>query len=772
VTQAKVIKANPNLTSVRVILTTRWGKTGYRPHTVRSVETYYVDTALDNDSDVWNVEIGDPDGDMMEMLRRDSEVRVQLFGFSPHGSEPIMTGVADELEFTEEGRWSITGRDLSSLAVDSTVPPQFFRQVTAYSLVRRQALSLGFKHTNLATGLGGEKVVKKTQHTDGSESYWAFWWRLYRKEKMWIWTAPDGTLIGANLNYSGPPFYYFGTPKSADSKAIKAQHIPVEHVSIMKNTQNRFGEVWVYWHRGDNGYMAKKKDPHIKDWLKKPLKITQDTDARSMMSANKFALEEIFEGKVGELEYRLTTPDPGFEIHQNRIARVHVPLLGIDTDMFVVGIRRQGGPDGTVLEIRLRERHYAITSRVPKDPEIHRNLPGKGQQAAIGDQLPAIAGVPSEYMPYFLRAAKKWAGPWEFNLFLATLIGICHQETGGSFKNIRQNGFKGGDQVEWYLWKAAGGGGSESPNRPPARRDDYGRTLDEWHQVFANNKGTWGIPAGPGGTDICGVGPMQLTSSSLKEGADKLMPGGKVDQFVGGRWHPEWNIMEGAEYFRTCLKIVSGDSGNDIDIWGGPAGYNGGPGNPNWDYGQTVKSLVVSDPNYLKLVRDARQQAIDDAKANQDPGGDGGFPGADPDAKFSNSPADLKKLKNLYPLSSDSEGHPVDITHVNYVLLKRLNAYGKRYNKKITITSGYRSKKHQQYLWDNADKLGLVHYVTVAYPGTSNHERGEACDCTIDGKEMGKEPWDLLHGYKIHASVWEGPRHADPVHMTRIEIWH
>lgn len=746
----KKVQAIPTISNVRAIITTKWGKSGYRPHTVASVESYYVDTALDTDADVWSINVGDPEGEMMEMLHRDNEVRVKLFGYSPSGAEPIMTGIADTIEFTEEGVWTITGRDLSAIAVDCTVPPQFFSKAFAYSLIRQQALRLGFPKTNLATGLGGIKIVKKRVYTDGNESYWQFWYRLFRKEKLWLWTAPDGTLNGTTLNYEGAPFYYFGVPKRGDSAAIQNAHIPIEHVAFTKDVQRRVEQVWVYWHKGHSGQMEKAKDPHMRDWIRKPLKIITDTDARVVKSAQASAYEEIFEGKVGELEMKIVVPDPGYEIRQNKIARVRIPELGYANTMYVVGIRRAGGPDGVVLEIRLRERNYAITRRVPKDPVIHRNEPGKGQRAAIGDQLPlTVVGMPDGWADFFLASAVKWHGPWDFNLYLATLIGICTKET--TFKNERAFGGPGGNHL-YYPWKLQDGY-NEFPNRPgpgevpkKQNRDKEGRTRKEWEEIFANEPGEYT-------SETWAVGPMQLWSLGYKQYADNLLKQGWHDQYSGGRWTPEYNIMGGGYALRD--KLAGLDPTQDDNIWKGVKAY--GPSGTD-EYWQAIYKFVLVDPGYLQMVKDARSQAT---APGQPPVFD---PGGDTKAPFYNSPADLKKLTWL----DNSGGH--DITHVNWTLLTRLNSLGRATGKKILITSGYRSKAEQAYLYDQ-----YIHHGgnIAAPPGRSNHEKGEAIDCDVGGVPiMDAVPDFVLAKYKLHCSV-KPPRSktVDHPHVTRIEIW-
>jgi prophage tail gpP-like protein len=248
---------------VRAVVTTKWGKKGYTALPIRTVESYYVDTSLDNDADPWQIEIGDPEADYMEMMHRDSEVRVQLYGVG-RGLNPIVTGIADEVMYSSEGIITLAGRDYSALAIDSVAPPQQYRLVRAHDIVGKQAISIGFKNTNLKK----QNVIKKVQYTDGSESYWEFWYRLYRKEKMWLWTEPNGMLIANELNYTGSPAYFLGSPRKNDPKSVYAQYIPIENMEITKSTQNRVGEIWVFGQKGDNGFLVTERDPTTSGWTK------------------------------------------------------------------------------------------------------------------------------------------------------------------------------------------------------------------------------------------------------------------------------------------------------------------------------------------------------------------------------------------------------------------------------------------------------------------------------------------------------------------------
>jgi prophage tail gpP-like protein/cell wall-associated NlpC family hydrolase len=620
----------PNVFNVRAIITTRWGNSGYRPLVVPKIESYYVDTALDSDADTWTCDIGDPNGDLLEMLDRDNEVRVQLFGVGTEGTNYVVTGLADEISYDEEGTMTVTGRDMSSLATDSTVRPSQFRHVRAWAIVEEQAKDIGFRATNLARS----GIIKKLQQTDGSESYWEFWWRLYRKEKMWIWTDPDGTLIAGRLNYENAPSYYLGWPQDNDTEYIKRLYIPIERCEIRKTTQTRVAEVWVYGHKGDNGFLSIAKDPTISNWIKKPRRVLLDTDSHTIKGAQKTGWEEIFEGKVGSREIKVTIPDPGFPIKQNRMAHIRLPEIGLEGTYFVIGVRLQGSSQGFVQEIRLREKNLAMSRRIPKEPKIVTHTPGASTSAGLGSEIAGVGNMPEAWGQYFVKAAKQWHGPWDFRLFLATLIAIADQES--SFENKRENGGPGGDGNIWTSPPsvfATSGVSDPTPtfplNPPPAfiggieqpPQQKKPSPLEAWKMKFANEAGDGYV------TKNYGVGPMQLTDIGLKHEADDRFKLANRDEFMGGRWHPEHNIWVGAHYLRTCLQGTVRDSGRDIDMWMGVMAYNRGiQGALDYfakngqisAYGISVKNKVYNDPGYYEGVKGALQAAQEAADAAKD----------------------------------------------------------------------------------------------------------------------------------------------------------
>jgi prophage tail gpP-like protein/uncharacterized protein YcbK (DUF882 family) len=734
---------HPSIQNVKAILTTKWGGSGYRPRIIRSIESYYIDTALDNDADTWTVDIGDPNAELHDLLERDNEIRMQFYGVGPSSADYLLTGIADQATFNEEGVWSIVGRDLSSLATDSIMRPAQFKHARAWSIVDEQARYLGFRNTSLMQ----RGQVKKLNYTDGSESYWEFWYRLYRKEKAWIWCDPDGTLIANILNYDAAPSYYFGEAASGDTNLQQSLRVPVESCEIVKTSQGRVGEVWVFGHKGDNGFLTKVEDGDTAGWLKRPRRILLDTEAHTATSAEKLGLEEIFESKVGALEIKLSLTDTNFSYKQNTIADVNLPLMGISGKFFVVGVRRQGGSNGLVQEIRLRERKYALTNRTPTDPKV-KQTEAPRNPAVTGDLGDAVGNFDRNWGPYFVAAAKEFHGPWDFSLFLATLLGIADQEHGGAPKNERANGGPGGDHIEWYPYAGQQGGGGNVAS---------GESREHWEAQFANEPGTY--------TDqTFAVGVMQLYSLGYKHDADDHLKAGYRNEYAGGRWHPEHNIWAGAKALREKLKIAVSDSGRDIDMWAGVSlyGHNAqlySPGHPT-PYALSVKNKVYNDPNYLGQVSDALKTARD-AAATSDSAGASSSDSASEAGPYKNSAASLKSL--TYLRRNDSS---VDLEHVNYVLLNSLNSLGARLGKVITITSGYRSYDDQVRLYKIYQDCGYCTAHIAAKPGTSNHERGEACDCTIGGVAIcNAVSAGILAVYNLHCTV-----SGDPVHITRMAV--
>lgn len=568
----------------RAVISTEWD-TGrrYRRRTFSTVEGYFIDSAFDNDADQWSITLGDPDSDLMALFKRDAEVRVQLFGVGDTVAY-LHTGFADEIGYTTSGgAWTISGRDMSALAVDSVAPPALYNHVRAQKLIATQARHLG---------ISGSMNIKKTpvykrEYTDGSETYWEFWYRLLRKDQMWLWAGPDGSLNAGDLNYNDNPTYFFGVPPSSASKRQAERYIPIEEGDFTKNVQSRVYEVWVQGHKGDVGFIGKAKDPMIKHWIKKPLKIIDDSTVQNKKAAVRHAWEEIFESKVGELEIKITIADPSFFVRQNRIARIRIPGT-IDREFFIVGSKLQANESGFVQEVRLREKQFAISRRVPEDPKL-AYPPNKSQLSGVGANIQTGA---QEWGDFFVKAAREFCGPWTFNLFLACLLGIADQET--SFSNVVQ----GGSGTEWFDFQIHrdlpdGRAGGEPT-------DSHGMTYEQWKAFFRNNAASKG------------VGPMQLTTIGFKYYADDYFKPNFRDELRGGRWHPEFNIRAGARVLRGKL---AGLPPTDANIWAGVKAYNGS-GPAAEAYMRSVKNKVLKNPGYLQQVEEAYQAA----KATRDQG--------------------------------------------------------------------------------------------------------------------------------------------------------
>lgn len=564
----------------RAVIATEWDNGHkYRKITFDTIESYWIDSAFDSDADQWEITLGDPDYKLRELMKRDAEVRVQIFGLGD-SVEYMNTGFADEISYvTSSGVWTISGRDMSSLATDSIAPPQVYKHVRAANLIGSMA-----RHLGITGNLNIKKTpVYKREYTDGSESFWEFWYRILRKDQMWLWAGPDGSLNAGDLNYGDPPTYFLGVPPSNVSARTAGMYIPVEEGDFTKNIRGRVHEVWVQGSKGNTGFIGKAIDPMTKHWIKKPLKIVDDSTIQNQKAAVRHAWEELFESKVGELEYKITIADPKFFLRQNRIARLRIPGI-IEKDFFVVGTRRQAGTEGFVQEVRLREQQFAASRRVPSDPKL-AYPPTREQTNNFGVN---ISTGSQQWGDYFVQAAKEFSGAWDYNLFLAVLLGICDQET--SFSNV----IEAGSGTEWFDFKAQ----RDFPDDPIVQ---HGFSYQQWKDYFHNEN------------PDKGVGPMQLTTVGFKYWADDWFKKNYRDQFRGGRWHPKFNIRAGA---RVLAGKLSGIPPKDENIWIGVKAYNGSGARAD-AYAASVKAKVLKNPGYLQLVASAYQAA---QQANRDQG--------------------------------------------------------------------------------------------------------------------------------------------------------
>jgi cell wall-associated NlpC family hydrolase/prophage tail gpP-like protein len=541
-------------------ITSKFGNNrGYKAMSIASVQNYTIDSAMDTDSDSWSIDIGDPSFELIDLLKRDTEVRVQLIGgASPRGTLVLKTGFADLVALTQDGTLALSGRDVSAAAIDSTHPPMDWKNIFPDRLVKKEAMTLGFTSFQLQKVDPFEKF-----YTDASESYWEMWYRMYRKRKMWMWVSSEGGLYADLLNYGAPVSYYIGEPDK--QRPNVSQWIRPQTVEIRKNTQTRIHTITVFGHTGkkQGGFSIPVTDHKIDDWIKKPTKIITESGITKKKDAIAEAVEQVFEGEVGSVEITITIKDPGFNLEQNRIARLNIPDMNFVGDYFVVGVRLMNGPDGPLQEVRLREKKFAISRRTPKDPVIVKD-PQVDQQTA-GQAL--TTGSKNDWGQYFVIAAKAWHGTWDLSLFLATLLAVCQIET--TFTNVRAP-FGG---PEWY----------PKPNLPP----------DEaiWRAQFANSKNNAFNPYAP--SDEAAVGAMQLKSLSLKQEADARFGTTADPEYEGGRWDPASNIYVAAHYIASLLQGIPRTEDQLYSHIGGYYTGAAGIGSPAANaYGKKVENLV------------------------------------------------------------------------------------------------------------------------------------------------------------------------------------
>lgn len=586
---------------VKAVITTRWSNAGYVPIETDQVEAYSIDSAMDTDTDSWNLSIGDPDTDLIDVLKRDNEVRVNIFGLGNGSVETLHTGFTDEITMDETGLLTFTGRDISSVAVDSQHPPQQWKSIRPEVLIAREARALKIGDLLRLTAARGFKSYA----TDGSESFWQVWYRFYRKRRMWMWAEPDGSLNAAGLNYNQAISYYLGAAigTKGSGNPTPDQWIPVERAEIRSNKQQRIGEVFYFGHRGDVGFVARAKDPSTISWVKKPNVIVTSSDVHNAAEARVEAWEEIFESKVGAVEIKLTIADPDVIIRQNKMAMVNIPQIGLKGEFFVVGTNMVGSSDsGSGQVVRLREKNYAISRRKPTDPTLKGDVSNK-TAGGIASNLSVDA--PQIWKQWFVEAAQQYRGPWGLELFLGALLSMCEQESG--FQNKRQGGS--------IIYP-----GTKDGHIPSVVTENA--LFNKFAATFANDP-----PAGRVSKQF-GVGPMQLTDRGYKLAADRLDPDAQFDdELAGGRWNPHWNINVSAAVFSSKLgagysvtaegKIVkTGVTGLSLspieaNLWEGVRAYNGsGPDAER--YKKEVKDRYTN--TYKTAVESAVTQSRADAK--------------------------------------------------------------------------------------------------------------------------------------------------------------
>ena len=533
---------------VRANITSRFSGHGYSTKETVDVEGFSVDSAMDTDTDSWSLSIGDPELKLRDTLKRDNEVRVNIFALNNAKVNNLHTGFVDEIALDENNLLRMTGRDITAVAVDSQRPPGNFHLVRPDVFVRRDAIALKIGDRLRLT----KTPLFKKFSVDGSESYWETWYRLYRKRRMWIWAEPDGSLIAGTLNYNARPSYFMGGKPGQYGRLQREGWIPVERVEIRSNKQQRVWEVYIIGNRGDVSFVSVARDATVREWIKKRQVFLRSATAHNPAEARVEAWEELFEGKVGAVEIKVTIADPGYVIRQNTIARLDISEIGLKGDFFVVGAQTFGTQgEGLYQEVRLRERNYAISKRVPDDPKLEET-PSEEIQTGAGGVSESL-GV--KWKDYFVEATNKHAGPWPFKLFLAVLLSIAEQETG--FRNVR-----GGGTIEYP--------GTSNGQIPSVVTQTA--AFNKFAHTFANDPRFGRI------NEIKAVGPMQLYSGSYKDYADNLS-GSANDELGGGRWNPRFNIIGGAFALRDKLQasgaeasLGRGGSAEQL-IWTGVANY-------------------------------------------------------------------------------------------------------------------------------------------------------------------------------------------------------
>lgn len=560
----------------------------------KNIDAYDIDSAMDTDTDTWTIQLGidDPTVFVPDMLDRDTEVRVNLYAVGHGNTISLNTGFADEITLDEQGNMNIQGRDITAVAADSQHPPQIWHAIRPEVLVAREARYLKIGDRMKLTKARGFK----TYVTDGSESFWEVWYRFYRKRRMWMWAEADGTLNAMPLHYNQPISYYFGE-QSVIKGAKRVNFIPVETCTWRSNKSQRVGEVFYFGHRGDIGFVGTAADPSTRTWIKRPNVIVSSGDAHNQAEARVEAWEEIFESKVGAVEITLTVADPGFTIRQDRMAFVNLPTMGLKGEFYVVGARTVGSvAEGFYQVVRLREKNYAISRRVPSDPQLKGQANASAYGGAGGIASVLDISTSADAKQFFVNAANAFHGPWDFKLFLGVLLSICDKESG--FRNVREGG-----SVVWP---------GTSDGSPPARGNTENK--GEWPKfvhTFANERAL-----GFASKDW-GVGFMQLTTESFKLAADRKSGGPFHDELLGGRWDIESNIWAGAAALaaklgagtaimsdgRIVKSPVTGLSlqPTEANIWQGVENYNGAGEKARAymldvrsRYNQTYKGIVAS----------------------------------------------------------------------------------------------------------------------------------------------------------------------------------
>lgn len=566
------------------VITAALGRGGTRQFPLKRVQAYAVDQSIDNDADSFSFDVGNIDNDLELLLDRDVEVRANLFITDQQGAtKQIFSGICDDVQQTLETTLSFQGRDVpSSLSVDSDALPGRWSHLQPQKFIAARAMALGISNIKIAKMSQMSKL-----YTDGSEKEWSLWYRIARNKGMWQWSDNTGALIIDKLGYALTPTYKFGHPVSGSASGW----LQVEDVTRIKSTAGRKRRVIVYGEDAKKGqaFIAQGVDTTIGGWKKKPLSILTSSIAKSTADAQKEANEEIFDSIVGSQEISLTVQDTGVLIEQNKMAVVNIPERGITGTWFIVGVQRTGGAAGFTQLVRLREKGFAVSKKIPQAPVLAKDpnaVDTNGRPA--GSIAAALSGMPGiRWADSFVRAANEYGvkNGWDFAVFLGVLLSICQQET--SFHNIRQRHSGAINDEEWLPYESWVNSGARLSSKESAANLQV-----LWQETFANAGKNIINPFTP---DEAGVGPMQLTSTGVKALADKFGWSGKsnYDEYAGGRWNTDSNILAAASLLIDKLKAFPpADPTNPDTIWVGVQRYNGS-GPDAVAYAKSVKTLYL-----------------------------------------------------------------------------------------------------------------------------------------------------------------------------------
>lgn len=579
----------PSLRQCKAIVTVAIGRRGSRQFPVQRVENYTLNQSVDTDADSFSVDIGDSDNELALCLERDNAVKVQLFVDNDKNVlVPIFNGIVDTVNRSEDMVLAMEGRDLpSSLAIDSDAFPGRWKHLRPKQWLEGRAHALGIGLTAVADMAPIASLV-----TDGSEKEWALWYRVARKRGMYVWSDNVGRLIVDKLGYALSASYKFGNPPKGQASS---GWFGVEAVAQNSTKQGRIRKVLIYGENAKKGkaMVAQGIDTSISSWERQPLMIQTSTTDKTIADLKETADEEVFESIVGSQEIELTIRDTGVLIQQNRMGLINLPMLDIENELwFIVGVQREGGVDGLTQRVRLREKGFALTKRVPDAPKLQPDPATDKPISSIGGALKQVIGKdwPSGWIDSFVRATNEFGVPagWDFSVFLGVLLSIASHEHGdGVPRNVRGSVNGAINGVQWVPF-ADFRGETESPNRTGGTRDQYNRT-------FANAQKNPYNPRYPNSEDAVGI--MQLVTPGFKDWADEYGWDGKPkhDEYEGGRWNPDSNIRAGARAFLGKLKAVNANPLIPGSIWQGVAAYYGSTdAAANKDYAARVKKLYDS----------------------------------------------------------------------------------------------------------------------------------------------------------------------------------